>query len=134
MHRVTFESNKIYKTMKKATSILMLGIAVAVVAAVSPISWKSTTIDLGKVTKNEVSKLTFEFTNNSSQTIQILEAKGSCGCTKINYPEEIKAGETASIDAEFRSGSLGVFKKNIKIKTSESDEHTYLHFKGEVVE
>lgn len=120
--------------MKKATSILFLGIAVAVIAAVNPISWKTTSIDLGQVTKGEVSKLSFEFTNSSSESIQILEAKGSCGCTKIKYPDEIKAGETASIEADFQSGSIGAFKKNIKIKTSESTEYTYLHFKGEVVE
>lgn len=120
--------------MKKATSILFLGIAVAVAAAFTPLNWKTTTIDLGQVKKNEVSKLAFEFTNNSSETIQILEAKGSCGCTKITYPDEIKAGETASIEANFRSGSLGAFKKNIKIRTSESSDYTYLYFNGEVVE
>ena len=120
--------------MKKATSILFLGIAVAVVAAVSPLNWKTTSIDLGQISKDEVEELAFEFTNNSTETIQILEAKGSCGCTKVEAPESIKAGETASITANFKSGKLGMFKKNIKIKTSDSEEYTYLHFKGEVVE
>ena len=121
--------------MRKATFILMLGIAVAVVAGMSPLKWKTTSIDLGQVSLNEMKDLSFEFTNNSTSAIRIVEAKGSCGCTNVKYPEgEIKAGETASITANFKSGKLGVFKKNIRIKTSDSDEYTYLYFNGEVVE
>ena len=121
--------------MRKATFILMLGIAVAVVAGMSPVKWKTTSIDLGQVTKDEVMDLSFEFTNTTNAPIRIIEAKGSCGCTNVKFPQgEIKAGESASITANFRSGNLGAFKKNIRIKTSESEEYTYLYFKGEVVD
>ena len=121
--------------MRKATFIVMLGIAVAVVAGMSSITWKTTSIDLGQVTKNEVKDLSFEFTNNSNSAIRILEAKGSCGCTNVKFPsEEIAPGSTASITANFRSGKVGAFKKNIRIKTSDSDQYTYLYFNGEVVE
>jgi hypothetical protein len=121
--------------MKKSISIIFLGIAVAVVAGISPLKWKVTTIDLGEVAANETKALQFEFTNASDGSITILEAKGSCGCTDVRYPEgEIKAGETASITANFKSAKTGTFKKNIRIKTSESEEYTYLYFTGEVVE
>lgn len=121
--------------MRKATFIVMLGIAVAVMAGMSSVTWKTTSIDLGKVSQSELKELSFEFTNNSSSSIQILEAKGSCGCTNVKFPEgEIKSGETASITANFKSSKLGTFKKNIRIKTSDSDEYTYLYFNGEVVE
>ncbi|WP_424962479.1 DUF1573 domain-containing protein [Ekhidna sp.] len=121
--------------MRKATFIVMLGIAVAVVAGMSSVTWKTTSIDLGEVSKNEVKELSFEFTNNSNQSIRVLEAKGSCGCTNVKFPaEEIGAGETASITANFQSAKLGAFKKNIRIKTSDSDDYTYLYFNGEVVE
>lgn len=121
--------------MRKATFIVMLGIAVAVVAGMAPLKWKTTSIDLGQVTKNEIQDLSFEFTNMTESSIRILEAKGSCGCTNVKFPDgEIKAGETASITANFRSGKVGAFKKNIRIKTSESEEYTYLYFNGEVVE
>ncbi|MEP1096611.1 MAG: DUF1573 domain-containing protein [Cyclobacteriaceae bacterium] len=121
--------------MKKTISILFLGIAVAVVAGISPLKWKATTMELGEVSVNESRDLSFEFTNTSSQSITILEAKGSCGCTNVQYPEqEIKAGETASITANFKSAKTGAFKKNIRIKTSESEEYTYLYFTGEVVD
>lgn len=121
--------------MKKTVSILFLGIAVAVVAGVTPLKWKATSIYLGDVSINESRALSFEFTNTSSEAITILEAKGSCGCTNVKFPETaIEAGETASITANFRSGKVGAFKKNIRIKTSESEEYTYLYFTGEVVE
>ena len=121
--------------MRKATFIVMLGIAVAVVAGMSSITWKTTSIDLGEVSKNEVKELSFEFTNNSNQAIRILEAKGSSGCTNVKFPEgEIGAGKTASITANFKSAKPGAFKKNIRIKTSDSDTYTYLYFNGEVVE
>ncbi|WP_436518030.1 DUF1573 domain-containing protein [Ekhidna sp. To15] len=121
--------------MRKATFIVMLGIAVAVVAGMAPIKWKTTSIDLGQVTKSESKDLSFEFTNMTNEPIRILEAKGSCGCTNVKFPSnEIGAGETASITANFRSGKIGSFKKNIRIKTSESEEYTYLYFNGEVVE
>ncbi len=121
--------------MKKTVSILFLGIAVAVVAGISPLKWKATSINLGEVSVNEKKELSFEFTNTSDASITILEAKGSCGCTNVQFPrEEIKSGETASITADFRSGKVGAFKKNIRIKTSENEGYTYLYFAGEVVE
>lgn len=121
--------------MRKATFIILMGIAVAVVAGIAPLKWKTTSINLGQVEKNEVQDLTFEFTNMTEAPIRILEAKGSCGCTNVKFPStEIKSGETASITANFRSGRVGSFQKNIRIRTSESAEYTYLHFKGEVIE
>lgn len=113
----------------------MLGIAVAVMAGMSPIKWKTTSIHLGEVQKNEVKDLTFEFTNTTDAAVQILEAKGSCGCTNVQYPKtSIEPGETAAITANFKSGKTGTFKKNIRIQTSNSEEPTYLYFTGEVVE
>ncbi len=113
----------------------MLGIAVAVMASVTSIKWKTTSLNLGEVGKNEAIDLQFEFTNLKGVPVKILESKGSCGCTNVSHPEKsIQPGETASITASFKSGRLGTFRKNIRIKTSDSDEYTYLYFSGEVVE
>ncbi len=121
--------------MRKVTFALMLGITVAVMASMTSIKWKTTSIDLGEVSKNDVIGLEFEFTNYNELPVKILESKGSCGCTNVTHPKEaIQPGETAFIRANFRSGKLGTFKKNIRIKTSESSEYTYLFFNGEVVE
>ncbi len=115
--------------------MVLLGIAVAVVAHVAPITWNTTNLELGQVEKNEVKKLSFEFTNSGEESVRILEAKGSCGCTVVDYSkDEIKPGGTATIEANFKSSKVGVFKKNIKVKTTASDDYTQLWFSGEVVE
>lgn len=121
--------------MKKATFILLFGIAVAAIAAVNPLTWNATSLELGKVEKGISIPIEFEFTNNSSEPVTILEAKGSCGCTEVSYPKSvISPGESASVKASFKSEKTGVFKKNIKLRTSASADYTYLYFSGEVVE
>ncbi len=121
--------------MKKVTSIFFLGITVAVIAGISPFKWTTTMINLGQVTKNEARSLSFEFTNTTGEEVSIIEAKGSCGCTQIDYPKDaILPGEEATVTASFKSGKIGAFKKNIRIKTSHAEEYTYLYFSGEVVE
>ncbi|MEQ9307032.1 MAG: DUF1573 domain-containing protein [Marinoscillum sp.] len=120
--------------MKKVTMVILLGIAVAAVAAVNPLEWKSTKIELGAVKAGESHSINFEFTNEGLEPVLILEAKGSCGCTNVKYPKtEIGPGESASISATFTSKKAGVFNKNIKIRTSASEDYTYLHFSGEVI-
>ncbi|RED98820.1 DUF1573 domain-containing protein [Marinoscillum furvescens] len=120
--------------MKKISFILMLGIAVAAMAATAPISWKSTQLKLGQVKANVAIPLTFEFTNVSDKPVTVLEAKGSCGCTSVKFPQDaIAPGKSATITASFRSGKVGTFKKNIRIRTDQSEAYTYLYFTGEVV-
>jgi len=121
--------------MKKVTLIICLGVAVAAAAAISPLKWTSTKLNLGEIKSGEMKELNFEFTNNTSEPLIILEAKGSCGCTAVNYPQqEIAPGARASVSASFSSKKTGMFKKNIRIKTSASEGYTYLYFSGEVVE
>jgi hypothetical protein len=121
--------------MKKSVSMIMLGIAVAAMAHVSSINWKNTSLELGQVKSNEVKELSFEFTNTGDQSVSIMEAKGSCGCTVVDFSkEEIFPGKTATIKANFTSSKLGVFKKSVKVKTTASEDYTHLTFSGEVVE
>ncbi|MEQ9231120.1 MAG: DUF1573 domain-containing protein [Cyclobacteriaceae bacterium] len=121
--------------MKKSFSVIFLGIAVAVMAHMTSITWKSTSMDLGSVKQNEMKELSFEFTNSGDEPVRILEAKGSCGCTVVDFPkEEIAPGETASISANFKSAKIGQFNKKVTVKTTASDEPTYLNFTGEIVE
>ena len=120
--------------MKKITTLVLVGIAVAAMAINTSISWEATSIYLGEVKSGESVDLSFNFTNTSDAAIQITNAKGSCGCTNVQYPQtSIGPGEQAAITATFNSSKAGVFKKNIRITTSISEEPTYLYFSGEVV-
>lgn len=120
--------------MRKATVVLFLGVAVAALASVSSIKWKSLALDLGEVKVGEVQALEFEFTNTSDTPVSILEAKGSCGCTQVEYSKApIQSGGRAFVKANFTASKAGVFNKNIRVKTSNSDEYTFLRFKGEAL-
>ncbi len=113
----------------------MLGVVVAAIAHVSSITWKSMNLDLGEIKVGEVKELSFEFTNNGAEAINILEAKGSCGCTVVDYPKDkIAPGESAQISANFKSSKPGQFRKSVKVKTTASDEYVQLYFSGEAVE
>lgn len=121
--------------MKQSISIIMLGVAVAAIAHVSSITWKSMSLELGEVKVGEVKELAFEFTNDGTESVRILEAKGSCGCTVVDVPkEEIAPGESAQIKANFKASKPGQFRKSVKVKTTASDEYVQLHFSGEAVE
>lgn len=121
--------------MKHSISVIFLGIAVAVMAHTTSITWKSTNLELGAIKANQVKEMSFEFTNDGDTPITILEAKGSCGCTVLDVPKgEIQPGESASIAANFKTSKLGQFRKSVKVKTTASDEYTYLYFSGEVTE
>jgi hypothetical protein len=124
-----------FKHMKKSISIIMLGVVVAAMAHLSSINWKSTNLELGQVKVNEVKEFQFEFTNTGAEAVSIIEAKGSCGCTVVDFSkEEIQPGKTATVTASFSSSKVGVFKKSVKVKTTASDEYVNLTFSGEVVE
>lgn len=117
--------------MKKLALVMMLGVAVAAVAAVNPLTWKATTLELGSLPVGESVALKFEFTNTSQEAVRILEAKGSCGCTEVKVTKnEVAPGETSEITAVFVAKSAGAFKKSIEVKTSLSDEPTRLYFSG----
>lgn len=122
--------------MKKSISIILLGLVVAAVAQLTPsIEWKETSLNLGEVMQNELRELKFEFTNTGTDPVVIVEAKGSCGCTVVDYPSnEILPGESATISANFRSNKLGQFSKTVSVLTSASEEYTHLTFTGEIIE
>lgn len=97
------------------------------------IVWKSTEYDLGKVPQSETVNGFYTFTNVSDQPIYIKSAKGSCGCTGIDYPmTPILPGQNASITAHFKSNIIKPFKMDVTVETSE-DKVYYLKLKGEVV-
>lgn len=119
--------------MKQTFLMLALGIAVAAVA-MSPLNWTATSLDLGEVKVNESIDLSFEFTNNASIPVSIVSAKGSCGCTQVEFPREsIAPGKSAKITGSFKSSKSGVFSKTIKVMTSASEAPTILSFKGTAI-
>lgn len=112
-----------------------MAIAIVAMSNSSHLMWVETTQKLGEVKINELKELKFVFMNKGYESVKILEAVGSCSCTVVEFPnEEISPGSRATIKAKFRSSTPGSFRKSIKIKTSDSENYTYLHFSGIVKE
>ncbi len=103
-------------------------------SAQAKFEWDKTEIDLGKIKHNEPVTLEYTFTNSGSAVLVITHAKGSCGCTSVDYPRDpILPTSEGKINAVFDASMVGVFKKSITI-TSNTGKSEVVTFKGEVVE
>lgn len=100
------------------------------------INWSSaTTYDFGNVKKGTPVTSTFEFTNNGNEPLIISEAKGSCGCTAVEYTQKpIAPGAKGFVKATFNSSSIGAFYKSVTVSANISSKAVVLNIKGQVVE
>ena len=100
------------------------------------ISWLNTFVDVGKVKIFKTASADFKFVNTGKNPIIIYNAKGSCGCVKVIYPQRpINPGDTAEISVLYTPVELGVFNKEAYIYTNlpvPYDEQT-LKMKGKSV-
>ncbi|WP_027002593.1 DUF1573 domain-containing protein [Hugenholtzia roseola] len=99
------------------------------------IRWESTNLALGKIAQHQPITLNYHFENQGQAALLIQDAKGSCGCTQIEYPKTpLKAGEKGLIKATFNAASIGQFHKTITIRTNSPEQPSVtLSFQGEVV-
>lgn len=133
--------------MKTSISILILFLAsigiyaqdqkeVKNVSAGAGISWQSaTTYDFGNIKKGLPVTSTFEFINNGSEPLIISEAKGSCGCTSVEYSQQpIAPGAKGFVKATFNASAVGVFGKSVTVTTNATNKTAMLYIKGQVIE
>lgn len=97
-------------------------------------SFKSETIDFGKIKQGVPQKGTFVVTNISKEPLIIEQANPTCGCTISDYTKEpIAPGKTGVINATFNAASMGSFDKHLTVKFAGIDEIKQISFKGEVL-
>lgn len=98
------------------------------------IKWEMTVIDIGDIKQYNPQDVTYKFTNTGGKPIIITGAKGSCGCTEIEYPKKpILPGETASIVVTYDAETLGVFNKSITLTMNIEKSSQVLQLKGTVI-
>ncbi len=128
------------------TSLIVLSLAVVPVSATmlnvntivervvdAVISWKSDTIDVGKIPQGTPKTIKFEFTNTTSKPVLVTNVKASCGCTATDYSKEpIAAGKSGYVNAIYNAANAGAFTKTVTVTTSDSETPTKLTFKGTV--
>lgn len=79
-------------------------------------------VDLGVLVKGEVAEARFEMRNVGDAPLHILSVKPACGCTVVDYDEEIAPGATGAIAAKLDSASLhGAVDRGITVATDDPE-------------
>ena len=91
--------------------------------------------DFGEIKEGENVIHEYKIKNTGTGDLLISSAKGSCGCTVPEWPEEpIKAGEEATIKVTFNSrGKPGVQNKRVTLMTNAIPNVKILTIKGNVI-
>ncbi len=96
--------------------------------------WEQKIIDLGTIKQYHPTQATYKFKNTGGKPIIITNAKGSCGCTDIDYPKKpVLPGQTAEIIVTYDAELLGVFNKTVTLTMNIEKSSQVLHLKGTVV-
>lgn len=101
----------------------------------SEISWQKTqTIDLGKIEKGKPVVVSFEFTNTGNSPLFIISARGTCGCTTIDYSKEVITPRgNGFVKTTYDAGATGSFDKAITVTVNTQEKPIVLHIKGVVI-
>ena len=99
------------------------------------VTWEVKNIDLGVLKQYNPKDVVFKFTNTGGKPIIITNAKGSCGCTEIEYSKKpILPGKSAEVIVTYDAETLGVFNKTVTLTMNIEKSKQVLHIKGTVVE
>lgn len=98
------------------------------------IEFENEFIDFGDIVEGDIIKQKFHFKNVGNAPLEIISAKGTCGCTLPSYPfVEIPPGESGFIGVDYNSvGKWGDQKVNIRISTNARKSDYILYLKGRV--
>ncbi len=98
------------------------------------IKWEKTILDIGTIKQYHPTQAVFKFKNIGGKPVIITNAKGSCGCTDIDYPKNpILPGQTTEIIVTYDAELLGVFNKTVTLTMNIERSSQVLHLKGTVV-
>lgn len=98
------------------------------------IEFEVTEFHFGTITAGELVQNVFYFTNTGTEPLVITNAKGTCGCTVPQFPNEpIMPGERASLTVRFNSkNKKGFQSKRVTITANTEPIKTYITIRGKV--
>ena len=76
---------------------------------------------------------TFELRNKSRRRLVIESVKPDCGCTAVDYPKEVGAGDKFTIKMTYDAKMLGHFQKMAAVVSNGSPSPVYLTMRGVVL-
>jgi hypothetical protein len=103
------------------------------VAEAQKLTINKTTIDVGKTGFEVPVTATFELRNKSSKQMVISKLATDCGCTTVDGPKTVAAGERFTISLTYDARMLGHFTKQVALYSNATNEPVYLKMKGVVL-
>ncbi|MBD2752251.1 DUF1573 domain-containing protein [Spirosoma validum] len=115
-------------------SLLILTASVAMTTSAALFNWRNATYDFGRIAQGKPVTAEFAFTNKGESPLIISNAKGSCGCTGVDYPKSaILPGQSGVVKATFNAAAIGAFNKTVMVESNAEGGTQTLYFKGEVM-
>lgn len=98
-------------------------------------SFENNNYDFGTINSGQEVVHEFKFKNTGNADLIISQAKGSCGCTSPEFPQNpVKPGEEGTIKVTFRSaGMAGQVVKDITLLANTTPTTKVLTISGEVL-
>lgn len=120
--------------MKKVLVVAMIAFVSFAANAQAKISFKSETIDYGKVEKGGDGVRIFEFTNIGDAPLIISDVKSSCGCTVPSKPKDpVAPGASAEIKVKYDTKRVGPIRKTVTVYSNADEPVKALKIKGQVL-
>lgn len=96
-------------TKEEAAQDSLNRVAMADTSNYTNIEWlDSTTQSLGKIKEGSIVEITWKFKNTGNKPLIISDARGTCGCTIADKPNEpVAPGQEGTIKARFNSQGQG---------------------------
>ena len=112
-------------------------VAMADTSSYTNIEWlDSTTQNLGKIKEGSVVEISWKFKNTGDKPLIISDARGTCGCTIADKPNEpVAPGQEGTIKARFNSqGQSPDVTKTVSVDANTKPEtHHSLMFTAQLI-
>jgi archaellum component FlaF (FlaF/FlaG flagellin family) len=118
--------------MKRLITIPLMALAM-LPASAQRIVATNTTIDCGRVGFEQPVTAMYELRNKGKRRLVIESVRTDCGCTAVDFPKEVAAGDNFTIKMTYDARQLGHFHKMAAIKSNASEQPLYLTMKGVVL-
>ena len=102
-------------------------------AQAQKLSVTNTTVNCGRTGFEQPVTATFELRNKGLKRLIINDVHPDCGCTAVEYPKEVGAGDKFTIRMTYDARQLGHFHKMAAIKSNGSKTPVYLTMTGVVL-
>ena len=133
--KVIYFSNQLKNDiMKKLLLVAVIVLVSFATNAQAKITFKSDTVDYGKIGKGSDGVRVFEFTNTGDAPLIVTDVKSSCGCTVPKKPKgPVAAGANGTIEVKYDTNRVGPIRKTVTVYSNADEPIKALKIKGEVM-